>query len=94
LKKSILEKLSVVYISIDDYKSKWLQGVERAGLKDKTSFLSVNPRKSKILTDEWKVTAIPRFILMDKEGNILSENTSAPDSDQIRTLINQHISND
>jgi thiol-disulfide isomerase/thioredoxin len=94
LEKEYSEKLSVVYISIDDYKSKWLQGVERAGLKDKTSFLSVNPRKSKILTDEWKVTAIPRFILMDKEGNILSENTSAPDSDQIRTLINQHISND
>jgi len=94
LEKEYSEKLSVIYISIDDYKSKWLQGVERAGLKDKSSFLSVNPRKSKILTDEWKVTEIPRFILMDRKGNILSENTSAPGSDQIRTLINQHIAND
>ncbi len=94
LEKEYSGKLSVTYISIDDYKSKWLQGVERAGLKDKSSFLSVNPRKSKTLTDEWKVTAIPRFILMNKKGNILSKNTPAPDSDQIRTLINQYISND
>ena len=94
LEKEYLGKLSVIYISIDDYKSKWLQGAERAGLKDKNSFLSVNPRKSKTLVEDWKVTAIPRFILMNKKGDILAEDTPAPGSDQMRTLINQHISND
>ena len=91
LEKEYLGKLSVVYISIDDYKSKWLQGIDRAGLKDKSSFLSINPRKSKTLVEDWKVTSIPRFILMNKAGDILSENTPAPGSDQMRTLINQHI---
>lgn len=94
LEKEYSGKLSVVYISIDDYKSKWLQGVDRAGLKEKNSFLSINPRKSKTLVEDWKVTSIPRFILMNKEGDILSENTPTPDSDQMRALINQHISND
>ena len=94
LEKEYSGKLSVVYISIDDYKSKWLQGIDRAGLKDKSSFLSINPRKSKTLVEDWKVTSIPRFILMNKAGDILSENTPAPGSDQMRTLINQHILKD
>lgn len=94
LEKEYSGKLSVVYISIDDYKSKWLQGIDRAGLNGKSSFLSVNPRKSKTLVEDWKVISIPRFILMNKAGDILSENTPAPDSDQMRALINQHILKD
>lgn len=94
LQKDYPENLSVVYISLDDYKSKWLQGVERAGLKGKYSYLIVNPRQSNTLTGEWKVTSLPRFLLIKKDGTILSENTPAPDSEQMRTLINQQISND
>ncbi|MEC7755972.1 MAG: thioredoxin-like domain-containing protein [Bacteroidota bacterium] len=87
LEKQYSGKLTVIYISLDDYKSKWLQGAERAGLKGKNSFLSVNPRESKTLTEAWGVTALPRFILMNKSGEIISKHAPSPESREMEELI-------
>lgn len=87
LEKQYSGKLTVIYISLDDYKSKWFQGAERADLKGKNSFLSVNPRESKTLTEAWGVTALPRFILMNKSGEIISKHAPSPESREMEELI-------
>jgi len=38
---------------------------------------------------EYKVNSIPRFLLIDPEGNIVSSDASRPSSDDLRVLLNE-----
>ena len=40
---------------------------------------------------EYNITAIPRFMMFDKEGKIISINAPRPSSDKIDTFLQKYI---
>ncbi len=86
LKKLEQEYKDVVFLSIawKDDVNKWrkiikkesLKGIQLFATKDDNSFF-----------EEYAVNGIPRYILIDPEGNILDHNTPKPSDDKLRTLF-------
>jgi thiol-disulfide isomerase/thioredoxin len=67
-----------VYISMDIEKDKWEAAAEKEGIKDeKYSYMSATIRKSPNLPP-LNVTAIPRYILFDKEGKLVNMDAPRP----------------
>ena len=60
-----------------DKEKQWVKGVNRLNLTDEDdSYLILNSMKASLLK-KLKVRSIPRYLLIDKSGNI--SNTNAPD---------------
>ncbi|MCT4637419.1 MAG: TlpA family protein disulfide reductase [Bacteroidales bacterium] len=69
--------LVVVYLAFMDKEKQWMKGVNRLNLTDEDdSYLILNSMKASLLK-KLKVRSIPRYLLIDKSGNI--SNTNAPD---------------
>jgi thiol-disulfide isomerase/thioredoxin len=75
-------------ISIDASKDrkKWEEFVVSKEMKGVQLF--VGDKGHKEISAAYKITGIPRFVLVDKEGNIASPDAPRPSSSEIRPLIN------
>ncbi|PVW13777.1 TlpA family protein disulfide reductase [Marixanthomonas spongiae] len=81
------KNIEFVSISIDQQKDheKWNDMVDDKNLGGIQLFAD-NDWKSKFVTD-YAILGIPRFILIDKEGNIVSADAPRPSSKEIRPLF-------
>lgn len=83
------KKVSFVSISIDQDKNKWIDyqkankptGIQLYG------DLSVQDN----FADRYDIQTIPRFILIDKEGNIINADAPRPSDPEIKELINKNL---
>lgn len=85
------QELTIVSISIDpqsDYE-KWKKMVENKDLKGVQIF-SDNDWNSQFVVD-YGIRGIPRFILLDKEGKIISADAPRPSNPKLRSLIDENI---
>ncbi len=80
-KQEFLENPDVVflYVSIDREKDKWKKVVKRKGIEG-IHVHSYEGNESSIIA-KYGVVSIPRFILIDKNGNIADPNAKAPFED-------------
>lgn len=70
-------------ISIDEHKSKWETYVKDKNLKGIQLYAGTpNP-----LTEAYKVVGIPRYILIDKKGNLISDHCPTPVDVKLAQLI-------
>ena len=84
--------IKFVSISIDKEKDhqKWLDMVEEKELKGIQLFADKDWSSS--FVKGYAIDGIPRFILIDKEGNIISADAPRPSSNEkIRNLINENL---
>ena len=80
-----------IYISIDSKKMDWDGARIKYGLnKEKASFLLNNAKESEIVK-RFKINEIPRYILIDKKGNVISDNAPGPGSAEIKKLFDKYI---
>jgi thiol-disulfide isomerase/thioredoxin len=82
---SLKEKLAgknirMLYISLDTDLDSWRKACERFKINDDNSFVLVNPEKNK-LAQKINLGPIPRYIVIDKKGEIVRLDASRP-SDQ------------
>lgn len=82
---SLKEKLTgkdikMLYISLDTDFDSWRKACERFKINDKNSFVLINPEKNK-LAKKINLGPIPRYIVIDKKGEIVRLDASRP-SDQ------------
>ena len=71
-----LKKISFVYISIDNDYSKWKKSLKQLKIEG-DNFIS--PSKiNKSVSDFFQVSSIPRYIIIDKLGNIVDSNAKRP----------------
>lgn len=89
--------ISLVYLSIDKDadKKKWEQNIEKLGLK------GYHARANKKLVEKLKVDifdgdviTIPRYILIDETGKLLSKNFLRPSDPEFRKTIDENFDND
>ena len=83
------KNIAFVGLSIDkqENKDKWKAMVEQRGIKG-YQVLADNDWRSKFIED-YRITGIPRFILIDPQGNIVSADAPRPSQPELLELFNE-----
>jgi thiol-disulfide isomerase/thioredoxin len=84
-------KVVFVYMSIDKDADKWLEASKVEKLDTiKTNYLIVNKDNS-IFLKQINLQSIPRYLLIDKNGNIIYKNAPDPKSPEIKKVISKYL---
>ncbi|MFT3823790.1 MAG: TlpA disulfide reductase family protein [Chitinophagaceae bacterium] len=78
-----------VYLSIDEDREDWMNAMKKERL-DSNSFLILNPGRTTILKSS-QVVSIPKYILLDKSGKIISDDAPRPSDPSLLTLIEKNL---
>lgn len=79
------KNLAFMGVSIDSDKAKWSKMVSEKDMKGEQIYTE-GAWKSAICT-EYLIKGIPRFILVDREGNIINSDAPRPSSDIIKVIL-------
>ena len=80
-KKKQLKKINFLYVSIDtDYK-KWKKSLDQLKI-DGINFISPADKNNSI-GNFFQVSSIPRYILIDKSGNVIEDNAKRPNDETL-----------
>ena len=83
--------LSLGLGAFKDQESSWKMAVEQEGLSEvPDNFFITNPKNSKML-EKLKLELIPRYIIFDKQGNIVEKNAPRPSDKQVTTTIDKYL---
>jgi thiol-disulfide isomerase/thioredoxin len=92
LKEEMIGKdVIIIGYSIDEQKNieKWRQFVKDEGLTG-VQIIGPDGFKSPVCV-EYKINAIPRFMVFDKEGNIVSIDSPRPSNPELKRLIEKYL---
>ena len=77
-------------VSVDEQKDhkKWLEVLEKEGLEGVQLFANGRDRngRDKIMKD-YKIKGIPRFMVFDKKGNVVTIDSPRPSNPELRKLL-------
>lgn len=86
------QPFKVVYLSLDRDFNQWKKAAEKEALEyHPESFLVLNAGNADFIKKELNIKAIPRYLLFDKEGKLVHNNAPGPDTDELRSLIDQYL---
>lgn len=84
---------NIVFVSISmdkpQDKQKWINFVREHQLKGIQVWADAEQNKK--VSQAFNILQIPRFALLDEEGNIVDANTFRPSDPKIRTLLDKHL---
>ena len=81
-------KISFIYLSIDNDTEPWLQSIKRLKLEGSQNFLLsdgifiINGKK-------YPIKSIPRYMLMGSHGNLIDDNAPRPNSKELQEIFNK-----
>ncbi len=78
-----------VSVSVDEKKAAWEKMVKDKKLGGIQLHADKNWKSD--FVKAYKINGIPRFILLDKQGNIISADAPRPSSDEIKPLLNEWL---
>lgn len=83
------EQVTLISISLDSDKQKWLKKVN----EDKPSWPQyiMSKESEKEFDETYNINGIPRFMLMDKEGRFIDNNTVRPSYEGCKELILKYL---
>lgn len=80
-----------VYLAYNDTKSSWKKAAKQEGLAEiENNFIITNSKNSKTL-ETIKLELIPRYIIFDKQGNLVEMNAPRPSDEQATIIINKYL---
>lgn len=78
--------VSFVYISTDENAADWDRANKQINLPESQSFLLANPSESP-LKKQFKISTIPRYMLIDKNGKVIDADAPRPSDKEIRGVL-------
>ena len=78
--------VNFVYISTDENAADWDKANKKVGLPDDMSFLLPNSAESP-LKKRFKIDAIPRYMLIDKNGKVIDDDAPRPSNKEIKGVL-------
>ncbi len=86
------ENIAFLFVSVDDDKEKWKEFVKKnEEMKSNHSWVQNNGWKDSI-KEEYMVAGIPRYMLFDAEGKIITTDAPRPsEPEKIKALIDKHL---
>lgn len=82
-------KIAFVSVSLDEDKDAWKKQIEDE--KPAWAQYVLTGKGQQDVADRYKISAIPRFIILDKDGKIIALNAARPSSAEVRDAINNAI---
>ncbi len=83
--------VNFVYISLDEDKADWASANKNFALPDGHSFVLPNPSNSEITT-KFNISSIPRYVLMDANGNVVDDNAPRPsETERIKAALDKML---
>ena len=90
LEKKYGEQIQFASVNLDTNREKWLKAVDEEKLDGHVLYADGNFKNP--FPAHYNIVAIPRFMLIDADGNIISNNTPKPSADdQIRELFDNAV---
>ena len=89
-KKYAGKKIAFVAISTDANINDWQKAAKEEAIGNGDSFLLLNADQASFVK-HYKINAIPRYILVGKDGNILNEDTPRPSDPKLKVLIDEYL---
>jgi thiol-disulfide isomerase/thioredoxin len=86
------QKISFIYLSVDENISKWNE-VEKNDINKSNSYL-IEQGTGSDLVKEFEIsgiTGLPRYILINKKGEIISINVPRPSDPKLKELIEKYL---
>ena len=80
--------VNFVYISTDENAADWDKANKKIGLPNNMSFLLPNPAENPI-KKQFKINAIPRYMLIDKNGKVINDDAPRPSDKDIRRILDR-----
>ncbi len=85
------KELQIIEISIDTDHSAWVRASQIENLsQDENNYIIANWEKSKLYKN-YKIQAIPRYLLFDKNGKIIDDNAPRPSEKELEERIKASI---
>jgi thiol-disulfide isomerase/thioredoxin len=79
------KSVAFVGVSVDQDKPKWEAYVKEKNLKG----IQLHAGSGNTLSDAYKVNSIPRYILIDKSGNLISADSPRPSDPKLKALLEE-----
>ncbi len=79
------KQVAFVGVSVDQDKPKWEAYVKEKNLKG----IQLHAGSGNTLSDAYKVNTIPRYILIDKSGNLISADSPRPSDPKLKALLEE-----
>jgi thiol-disulfide isomerase/thioredoxin len=84
-----------LYISTDQFKTKWLESINDLHLGTQRNYMMANYRKyaQDFLIKKFGIQSIPHYLLIGYNGNVISKDAPRPGDSALEELINNLINN-
>ena len=84
--------ISFLYISIDEDYVSWVKGMVKAGISEYPNSFMVNEKSlNNILLKTLNINEIPRYLLFNKEGDLIQYRAFGPSTIQIHETIESYV---
>lgn len=83
--------IGFVYLSIDKNLENWKRSSSKLGLSDYSNNYVIINRDSSEFLQSIDLSAIPRYLLIDKKGKLLESYAPSPSSDEIRKVLKEML---
>jgi len=80
-------KSVVLYLSIDDDHGDWIRAAVKEGLRNTTNSYRIADSKNSNFLQQIKLKDIPRYVLINNYGKIISADAPAPESNGFKGLL-------
>jgi thiol-disulfide isomerase/thioredoxin len=85
------KKVVFIYLSIDRNLDGWQEAVVKEKLDNHPENYILLNQETANFSKQIKLSAIPRYLIFDKRGNLVHHNAPGPDSDEIRKLFDKYL---
>lgn len=82
--------ISFVGISTDQNTTHWLKALKEESLGGSENYLLLKSDQSTFVK-QYNIYTIPRYLLIDKKGEIISDDAPRPSDPKLKTLIKKHL---
>lgn len=85
------KKIDFIYLSTDHNYNNWIDAAKAEGLINyPSSYLLLNSATSKELL-ALQIKTIPRYLIFNKKGELVSKNAPAPSSSELKRLLDKYL---
>ena len=84
------KNIAFVSISTDQNVNDWQRANKEESLAVSRSFLLLNAARSSFVK-RYNIHSIPRFLLIGKQGNIISEDAPRPSDQKLKALVDKNL---